>query len=124
MLRRPAALLWTAPRSLLAESRLFVPVVDRESPSGPCYGRPLTCRLVSSFGTRTVFAECPQASLGVRILLREFGVPPTGPTVVYTDAKVAVDAALSERASQEAKWVAPRYAMIRRAQVDGAIEFR
>jgi len=64
-----------------------------------------------------------KASLGVRILLREFGVPPAGPTVVYTDAKVVVDAALSERVSQEAKWVAPRYAMIRRAQVDGAIEF-
>jgi len=64
-----------------------------------------------------------QASLGVRILLREFGVPPTGPTVVYTDAKVVVDAALSGRVSQEVKWVAPRYAIIRRAQVDGAIEF-
>jgi hypothetical protein len=45
------------------------------------------------------------------------------PTVVHTDAKVLVDAALSKRVSQEAICVAPRYAMIRRAKVDGAVEF-
>jgi len=61
--------------------------------------------------------------LGVRVLLREFGVPPASPTFIHTDAKVVVDAALSERISQEAKWVAPRYAMIRRAQLDGAVNF-
>ena len=65
-----------------------------------------------------------KSTLGVRILMRELGVPPAGPTLLHTDAQVVVDAVKNTRVSQEAKWVAPRYAMVRKAVEDGAIEIR
>jgi hypothetical protein len=53
--------------------------------------------------------------------MRELNVAPTGPTPLRTDAQVVVDAAKSLRVSPESKWVAPRYAMVRKAVSDGAV---
>jgi hypothetical protein len=49
---------------------------------------------------------------------------PVGPTPLHTDAKVVVDAVKNKRVSSEAKWVAPRYAMVRKAVDDGAVEIK
>jgi hypothetical protein len=40
---------------------------------------------------------------------------------VWTRRQVLIDGVLSLRVSKEAKWVAPRYAMVRKAVADGAI---
>ena len=44
-----------------------------------------------------------------------------GPTPLHTDAQVIIDAAKSLRISPGAKWVAPRYAMVRKAVSDEAV---
>ena len=62
-----------------------------------------------------------KAVLGARIFMRELNVAPTGPTPLRTDAQVVVDAVKSLRVSPESKWVAPRYAMVRKAVSDGAV---
>ena len=62
--------------------------------------------------------------LGARIFLRELHMAPVGPTPLHTDAKVVVDAVKNKRVSSEAKWVAPRYAMVRKAVDDGAVEIK
>jgi hypothetical protein len=62
-----------------------------------------------------------KAVIGVRIFLRELRLPPLHPTPIYTDAKVVMDGSRCRRVSRESKWVATRYAMVRKAEADGAI---
>ena len=72
-------------------------------------------------------AELFQASravkgvIGMRLLYRELGATQTAPTPLRTDAKVLVDGARCQKVSQESKWVATRYAMVREAQEDGSL---
>ena len=67
--------------------------------------------------------RCIKAALGVRVFLRELGVPPTGPTVLCTDAKVLVDGTRCRKVSKEMKFVATRYAIARKSEADGATIF-
>jgi len=86
-----------------------------------------SCNLPStvcdSSGAAELFqsVRCTKAILGFCIFLRELGFPPDGPTSVFTDARVLIDGTRCRRVSTESKWVAPRYAMIRRAEKSSAI---
>jgi len=60
--------------------------------------------------------RCTKAITGLRIFLKEIGHAPSGPTIVYTDAKVLIDGTRCRRVSAESKWVSPRYAIIRHAE--------
>ena len=65
--------------------------------------------------------RCTKAIIGIRYFLRELGFAPTGPTLVYTDARVLIDGTRCKRVSTESKWVAPKYAMIHYAEKCKAI---
>ena len=67
---------------------------------------------------------CTKAVIGMRIFLRELERYPIGPTLTHTDAQVLLDGTHCRRVSKESKWVAPRYAMIRKAEADGAVVFQ
>ena len=64
-----------------------------------------------------------QATCGWRLGPRSY-VCGRALTPLHTDAKVVVDAIRNKRVSSEAKWVAPRYAMVRKAVEDHAVEIR
>jgi len=57
----------------------------------------------------------------MRLLYRELGAAQATPTPIRTDAKVLIDGARCQKVSQESKWVATRYAMVREAQEDGSL---
>jgi len=65
--------------------------------------------------------QCVKAVLGLRIFLRELDRPPVGPTMSFTDAQVLLDGTHCRKVSKESKWVAPRYAIVRKAEADGAV---
>jgi hypothetical protein len=83
----------------------------------------LPATVCNSSGAAELFQSirCTKAILGFRIFLRGIGFPPESPIPVYTDARVLIDGTRCRRVSNESKWVAPRYAMIRRAEHSGAI---
>ena len=57
--------------------------------------------------------RCVKAITGLRILHRELWMPPSQPTVTYTDSQVVIDATKSEKVSKESQWVCTRLAMTR-----------
>jgi hypothetical protein len=65
--------------------------------------------------------QCTKAIIGLRYFLRGLGFAPTGPTSIYTDARVLIDGTRCKRISTELKWVAPKYAMIHFAEKCKAI---
>jgi hypothetical protein len=62
----------------------------------------------------------------MRFFLRELRQPHlvADPTPMYTDAQVVLDGTSCRRVSRESKWISTRYAMVRKAMSDGAIEPR
>ncbi len=68
--------------------------------------------------------RCTQAILGLRIFMRELNVPQfvAAPTPMYTDSQVVLDGTECRRVSRESKWLSVRYAMVRTARDDGAID--
>jgi len=67
--------------------------------------------------------RCAKAVAGLRILHRELWMPPSHPTITYTDSQVVIDATKSEKVSKESKWVCTRLAMTRYYQTSGTGTF-
>ena len=77
----------------------------------------------SSGGELEQFLRCTKAALGVQIFFREahFGYLVKSPTPVHTDANVVLDGTHCRRVSSQSKCIATNYAMVRQAELDGAI---
>ena len=62
---------------------------------------------------------CYKYIMALRMMLYELRVGPPGavnPTPIYTDSQVLLDGAASERLSKSSRWLAARYAMMRRGR--------
>jgi hypothetical protein len=88
----------------------------------------LPAQTVDSSGAAELFqvTRCTKAILGMRIFLRELRQQHlvADPTPMYTGAQVVLDGMRCRRVSRESKWISTRYAMVRKAENDGAIEPR
>ncbi len=69
-------------------------------------------------------ARCTQAILGLRIFIRDLNMPQViaAPTPMFTDSQVVLDGAECRRASRESKWISVRYALVRTALDDKAVD--
>ena len=95
--------------------------------SGEISGRCIVPRVLGDSSAAAELIMCSIAlkqTLGERMLARELGQGPTGPTGMYMDATAVLHGAEAERVSREARYLAARYEMLRSAVRDHHVELR